>query len=150
VEVPAEELFSDLESSDDESQTTEPATKKKFIPSKKLLESLNSYTVCPLKNEDRKKILGKFPMLACDARHPLRLNDAMEQLLSQRAKSFDTYLSKLQRFTMDAMAPIDWLWEKMLQGEVDEESATKALDTALELLGNASAHFNVERRKKVP
>jgi len=88
-------------------------------------------------------------MLACDAGHPLKLNDAMELLLPQRTKSFDTYLSKLQQFTMDAMAPIAWLREQMLQGEVDEESATKALDTALELLGNASAHFIVERRKEV-
>jgi len=73
----------------------------------------------------------------------------MEQLLPQRAKSFDTYLSKLQRFTMDAMAPIAWLREQMLQGEVDKESATKAKDTALELQGNASAHFTVERKKEV-
>jgi len=89
------------------------------------------------------RVLGKFPMLACDL---LKLNNAMEQLLP---KSFDTYLSKLQRFTTDAMAPIAWLQEQMLQGEVDKESATKALDVVLELLGNASAHFYVERRKEV-
>jgi len=42
--------------SDDESQPTEPATKKKFVPSKELMESLSSYTVRPLKNEGRKKV----------------------------------------------------------------------------------------------
>jgi len=73
VEVPADEcreFFSDMESSDDESQPTEPATMKKFVPSKELLEFLNSYTIRPLKNENHKKVLDKFPMLACDAGHP--------------------------------------------------------------------------------
>jgi len=50
---------------------------------------------------------------------------------------------------MDAIAPIAWLQEQMLQGKVDKESATKALDNALELLENVSTHFNVERRKEV-
>jgi len=31
--------------------------------------------------------------------------------------------------------------------EADEKSAKEALDTALQLLGNASIHFNMERRK---
>jgi len=55
------------------SQTTKPAKKKNFIPSMVLLESLSSYTVCLLKNEDCKKVFGKFPMLSCDTGHPLML-----------------------------------------------------------------------------
>ena len=142
------ELCGDGDSTEDEA-LTEPATKKRFVPSKELLESLNDYTARPLKNDDRKKALSKFPTLSCDAGHLLKLNDTMEQLLPQRAKSFDSYLSKLQRFTTDAMAPIAWLREQMVWGEADEESAKNALDTALQLLGNASAHFNMERRKEV-
>jgi len=152
VEVPSDErreLLSDVESSDEESPLVEPATKKKFVPSKELLESLNDYTARPLKNEDRKTTKGKFPTLGCDAGHPLKLNDTMEQLLPQRAKAFDTFLSRLQRYTTDAMAPIAWLRDQISQNEVDEETARSALDTALQLLGNASAHFNVERRKEV-
>ena len=97
LEGPADErreVFSDLESSNEESQPTEPATKKKFVPSKELLESLNSYIVRPSKNEDCKKVLGKFPKLACDAGHPLKLNDAMEQLLPQWSIPSGTRLSE--------------------------------------------------------
>ena len=46
------EFFSDVELTDDEAPFTEPAMKKKYVPSKELLESLNKYTGHPLKNKD--------------------------------------------------------------------------------------------------
>ena len=64
-------------------------------------------------------------------------------------KVHDSYLSKLQRFTTDAIAPLTWLLEQMEQGHLEDEVCKKAVRASLQLLGNASAHFNVERRKEV-
>ena len=70
-------------------------------------------------------------------------------LIPKSARSFDKYLCKLQRFTTDAMGPITWLWDKMQQGSVDTDSARSAMQSRLLLMANASAHFNVERRKAI-
>ena len=50
---------------------------------------------------------------------------------------------------MDAIAPITWLLEQMEQGAIEEETCKKAVRSSLQLLGNATAHFNVERRKEI-
>jgi len=70
-------------------------------------------------------------------------------LIPKSARSFDKYLSKFQRFTTDAKGPIAWLWDKMQQGSVDMNTARSAIHSRLLLMGNASAHFNVERMKAI-
>lgn len=140
------ESTSDDESSSD---TEEPPSKKSFVPNRELLNSLNSYSIKPMKNDNRRKVIDQLPTLSCDAAHPPKLNEALAHLLPKQAKSYDSYLSKLQRFTVDAMAPITWLLEKMEQGPVEEETAKKVLHSSLQLLGNVSAHLNMERRKEI-
>ena len=102
-----------------------------------------------MKNENRRKVIDQLPTLSCDATHPPKLNDALAHLLPKQAKPYDSYLSKLQRFTMDAIAPITWLLEQMEQGPIEEETSKKAVRSSLQLLGNATVHFNVERRKEI-
>lgn len=48
---------------------------------------------------------------------------------------------------MDAMGPLTWLCDKMHQGSVAEDKIRNAIHSSMSLLGNASAHFIVERRK---
>ena len=65
-----------------------------------------------MKNEARRKVIGKLPISACDMAHPPKLNESVSWLIPKSARSHDKYLSKLQRFTTDAMGPIAWLWIK--------------------------------------
>ena len=93
--------------------------------------------------------MDKLPIPACDAAHPPKLNESIAWLIPRSAKSFDKYLSRLQRFTMDAMGPLTWLCDKMHQGSVSEDNVRNAIHSSTSLLGNASAHFNVQRRKAI-
>ena len=149
--VPSQERRELLGDSTDESisEGEEPPAKKKFVPNEELLGLLNTCTLRPMKNENRRKVIDQLPTLSCDAAHPPKLNDALAHLLPKQAKTHDSYLSKLQRFTMDAIAPITWLLEQMEQGPIEEETCKKAVRSSLQLLGNATAHFNVERRKEI-
>ena len=142
-----EESNSDSEVDDDPDLARPPA--KRFSPSEETLKLLASASDKPLKNDRRRKMIDKLPIPACDMAHPPKLNESISSLIPKSAKSFDKYLSKLQRFTTDAMGPITWLWDKMQDGAVDEDSARSAIRSSLLLMGNATAHFNVERRKAI-
>ena len=74
----------------------------------------------------------------------------MSTLIPKSAKSHDKFLSKLQRYTLDAMGPLVWLLDQFQQGnEIDPKVGKGAIKSSLNLLGNASAHFNVEQRKAI-
>ena len=94
----------EFRSEDEGSEEDEPPPKKRFKPSEETLGYLKSSASKPLKNDKRRTILGKFPMLAADAAHPPKLDDSVACLV----QSHDNFLSKLQRFTMDAMTPLTW------------------------------------------
>ena len=48
------------------------------------------------------------------------------------------------------MGPLVWMVYQLQQGnEIDSEVAKGAIKSSLNLLGNASAHFNMEHRKAV-
>ena len=140
------ELLTDSEGDDsDSSETAEPPAKKRFVPGEKILSLLQSDK--PLKNERRKTLLGKHPILVIDQAHP---PEAEAALVPRAAKSHDKFLSRLQRYTLDAMGPMTWLLDQVQQGtSVDPKIGKEAIKTSISLLGNASAHFNLERRKAV-
>ena len=121
---------------DEDIKLAEPPAKK-FAPSKETLKLLSSASSRPMKNEAR-KVIGKLPISACDMAHPPKLNESVSWLIPKSARSHDKYLSKLQRFTTDAMGPIAWLWDKMQQGSVDVNTTRSAIHSSL-LMGNASA-----------
>ena len=60
----------------------------------------------PLKNECRRAIINKLPMPAIDPAHPPKLDEAVSSLVPKSARSHDKFLSKLQRYTLDAMGPL--------------------------------------------
>ena len=62
----------------------------------------------------------------------------------------DRALSRFQRFTLDAAAPIIGILDQLASGEsVDHDVLQPGLSNALKLLGNTYAHFSVERRQNV-
>jgi len=87
--------------------------KKTFIPIKQLLGLLNPCMMWPLKNNSQRKVIGYLQALSCNGAYPPKLNDVLVYLLPKQVKVHDSYLSKLQRFTTDAVAPLIWLLEQM-------------------------------------
>ena len=145
------DLLSDSENelgSDEDDDLKEPEAKKRFTPSEGVQKLLSSMSSKPLKNERRRTIINKLPMPASDPAHPPKLDEAVSSLVPKSAKSHDKFLSKLQRYTLDAMGPLIWMLDQFQQGnEIDPKVGKGAIRSSLCLLGNASAHFNVERRK---
>ena len=80
---------------DEDIKLAEPPAKK-FAPSKETLKLLSSASSRPMKNEARRKVIGKLPISACDMAHPSKLNESISWLIPKSARSF---FSKLQRFT---------------------------------------------------
>jgi len=95
---------------DKDTELAEPPAKK-FAPSKETLNLLSSASSRPMKNEVRRKVIGKLPIPACDMVHPTKLNESISWFIPKSAMSF---FPKLQRFTTDAKGPIAWLWDKNL------------------------------------
>ena len=136
---------SDSEWSDD-GDLEEPEPKRRLTPSVKVQSLLESTKL--LKNDRRKSVLGKHPIAASNQAHPPKLDEAVAALVPKTAKSHDNFLSRLQRYTLDAMGPMIWLLDQLDQGKVIDLKAGKgAIKASISLLSNASAHFNLERRK---
>lgn len=94
-------------------------------------------------------ITNKHPLPSCDYAHTPKLDDDIACIVPKSAKTYVRYLRKLQQFSLDAMGPITWLHEQMVSEEVVDPAKVKEVKASIALLGNASAHFSVERRKSV-
>ena len=82
--------------SESESDSDEPVTKKrKFTPKEETIVFLKGLTDKPLKNEERKSIAAKFPLLSYDPAHPSKLDEAVVNLIPKSVKTNDRFLSKL-------------------------------------------------------
>ena len=69
--------------------------------------------------------------------------------LGKEAVEADRKLSRLQNFTLDAVAPLVAALEELMEKEEPDPAAvTSAIQLGLRFLGNASAQFSVERRGK--
>ena len=141
------ELLSSSDESDEGEEERQPPAKRSFTPTEETRKFLRSVALKPLKNEKRKDTMNKYPIPACDPIHPPKLDESVSCLVPKTAKTYDSFLSKLQRFALDAAGPLVWMLNERSQGrEVDVDLVCKS---TLALLGNASAHFNVERRRSL-
>lgn len=75
------------------------------------------------------------------------MDKVVKTRLSAVTKSQDKQLAKQQALFLDAVGPITYLLEEATKGELTQKKAVEAAQTALKLLGNASAHANRERRR---
>jgi len=60
----------------------------------------------------------------------------------------DGYLSRLQQFWLDAVAPLAAILESAVAGELMPEKAVASTQVALCLMGNTHQQMAPERRKK--
>ena len=102
------ELLSSGEESNDDNdrEGDEPPVKRKFVPTSETRRFLESVSLKPLKNDRRKETINKYPIPACDPAHPPKLDESVSCLVPKSAKTFDNFLSKLQRFILVAVGPL--------------------------------------------
>ena len=141
-----------LQGSEEESEDEDTAVpgKRKYLPRDSTVKFLNSVTENTLRNDHRRELLEKFPISSCDPAHPPKVHAALMGIIPKPAKRLDRLLSKMQQFEMDALGPLTWLYEQLETTEtVDRTRAKLAVQSALSLLGNATAHFSLERHKAI-
>lgn len=75
-------------------------------------------------------------------------SDASPQYMSssETRKNRDRQLSKTQALVLDAVGPMAFILEAAAKGNLTQEIAVEAAQTALKLLGNASCHLATERK----
>ena len=100
-------------------------------------------------NEDRKKRVVKVGIPDCDQIRCPKLDGVLKAVLPKDAIKADGYLSRLQQFWLDAVAPLAALLESAEAGDLTPEKAVSATQTALYLMGNAHQQMAQERRKKL-
>jgi len=115
-------------------------------PTKTFLEAAFSAV---MSNEDRKKRVGKVGIPDCDQIRCPKLDGVLKAVLPKDAIKADGYLSRLQQFWLDAVAPLTALLESAEAGDLTPEKAVSATQTALYLMGNAHQQMAQERRKKL-
>jgi len=110
---------------------------------------LAEVTSKPLKNMKRCQLLECFPLPAeCDQAYPPKLDDSISLIIPDSSRKEDRLLCHLQQFTMDSLGALLCLQEQLVEGKMsDPKQGRAAVKTSITLLGNAAAHFNLERRK---
>ena len=61
----------------------------------------------------------------------------------------DSTVERIQRYWLDAAAPLAAIIEKTDTGEIDQDEVIQGIRAALVLMGNASQHHAIRRRKAI-
>ena len=102
-----------------------------------------------LGNADRKKRIAQIWIPDSDMIHCPKLDPMLATVLLKNAIRADGYLSCLQQFWLDAVAPLATILEGTENGELTPEKAYSAGQAALYLMGNANNHMAQERHKRI-
>ena len=97
---------------------------------------LEAAFLATMPNEDRKKRVVKVGIPDCDQIRCPKLECMLKAVLPKDAIKADGYLSRLQQFWLDAVAPLVALLENAEAGDLTPEMAVSATQTALYLMGN--------------
>ena len=100
-------------------------------------------------NDDRRKRIKRIGVPDCDQIRCPKLDGVMKAVLPTDAIKADGYLSRLQQFWLDAVAPLAAILESAEAGELMPEKAVASTQAALCLMGNAHQQMAQERRKKL-
>ena len=122
------------DSDDCESESEEEAeavsNKGKFTLSAQSAKLLTEVTAKPLKNTKSRQLLDRYPQPAeCDQVYPPKLDESISLIIPHSSRKEDTLLSRLQ--------------EQLAEGGTTADPK----NASITFLGNAVAHFNLERRK---
>ena len=100
-------------------------------------------------NADRKKRVEKIGVPNCDQIRCPKLDGVLKAVLPRDAIKADRYLSRLQQFWLDAVAPLAAILESAEAGDMTPEKVVTATQMALYLMGNAHQHTSQGRRQKL-
>ena len=93
-----------------------------------------------LSNADHRKRIAQIGIPDCDKIRCPKLDPMLATVLPKDAIKVDGYLSRLQQFWLDVVAPLTAILEGSDVGELTPEQAYAATQSALCLLGNAKNH----------
>ena len=144
--------FRETESETDSEEEEEPKRpRERFKLSAQTASLLAEVSAKPLKNTKHRQLLDQFPSPAeCDQAYPPKLDESISLIIPDSSKKEDRSLSRLQQFTMDSLGAMLSLQEQLMEEKpTDLKDMRAAVKTSITLLGNAVAHFNLERRKCV-
>ena len=106
--------------SDDEMEDSSGRLVQLTETTKSFLEAAFSGTIS---NEDRRKRVKKVGVPDCDQVRCPKLGGVLKAVLPKDAIKVDGYLSRLQQFWLDAVAPLAALLESAEAGELTPEKA---------------------------
>ena len=123
---------------------------RNFSVSKQTEEFLNHHFSTKVDNATRRQWREKCgaPRLsstACPKLDKILKPNLTSETKAKKAK--DRHLSKTQALVLDAVGPLTTILESTARGKFDADATIKAVRTALKLLGNASGHLAMERRR---
>ena len=101
-----------------------------------------------LKNADRTARSEKFGIPESRWLRCPQLDPVVKTTVSVAAKRSDRAASRLQNFWLDAVNPLVYVLEKAEELQLPPE-VISAVQTSLQLLGNANAHNSMARRKEL-
>ena len=104
-----------------------------------------------VKNEKRLQVRNIYALPKVAVMKASTLDQVMGSQCSMSTKSNDWSLSHVQALMLDALAPLMEVMEQFNSDaeEVSSEVITKAVENAIELLGNASSQMSSLRRTQV-
>ena len=132
---------------DEEDDNSEVKGVKLFKVSEKTEKFLSVYFSSAAPNQGRRQLRDKYGAPNITATACPSLDKVIKGRLSAETKSRDKQISKQQALCLDAVGPLTHILEEAAKGELTQKAALEAAQTALKLLGNASAHASRERRK---
>lgn len=132
---------------DKDSNSGDQPNTKLFKVEEKTEKFLSTHFSATVSNPTRRQWKEKYgapnlPATACP-----NLDKVVKGRLPAVTKSRDKQLAKQQALLLDAVGPITTILEGAAKGELTQKSVLDAAQTALKLLGNASAHMSQERRR---
>ena len=124
-----------------------PSSTKLFKVEERTEKLLANHFSAAVSNPTRRQWKEKYGAPNLTATACPNLDKVIKSRLTTLTKSRDKQLAKQQALLLDAVGPITHILEGAAKGELTQKTALDAAQTALKLLGNASAHMSRERRK---
>ena len=101
-----------------------------------------------MSNELRRRVRSTYKLPKVEATRTPKVDPIIKSLASQQAKTADRDFARIQTLMLDSMAPLSSLLEQIVHDRVSVGDVKQATSTAVELIGNASAHVSHLRRRK--
>ena len=118
---------------------------KLFPVSQKTESFLNSCFTTALPNQVRRQWKAKYGAPRTAVTACPNMDKVLKSRLSAQTKAKDKQLARIQAPMLDAVGPLSFILEEASRGQLPPKAIMEAAQTALCLLGNASA--NISRKE---